>query len=120
MDELWARIGLIVGALGVAYAVTVILRARAAGSPISLEATGLAEGVYFFSSSACPDCRQARARLEDGLGESGFTELRWEESPGVFHELGVAAVPATLLVDADGSGTLYPGHPDKALVRLGP
>jgi len=119
MDELWIRLGLIVGALMVALAVTVILRARGAGSPRRLESTGLVAGVYFFSSATCPDCRPARKMLAAQLGD-GFVEMNWEREPGMFNQLEVIAVPATLIVEPDGSGTLFPGQPDKALGRLGP
>jgi len=119
MDELWTRLALIAGALIVALAVTLILRARGKAGPRRLESTGLVAGVYLFTSSTCPDCRPARKKLMGKLGD-GFVEMNWEQEPGVFHQLGVSAVPATLLVAADGSGTLFSGQPDKALSRLGP
>lgn len=119
MDEIWIRLGLIAGALTVAFVVTVILRSRAAGSPRRLESTGLVQGVYLFTSSTCLDCRPARKKLVERLGE-GFVEMNWEREPGVFHGLGVEAVPATLIVATDGSGTLFPGQPEKVLNQLGP
>lgn len=119
MNEIWVRLALIVGALGVALVVTLILRSRATGSPRQLESTGLIAGVYLFTSSSCPDCRPAYRKLTERLGEE-FVEMNWEREPGVFHDVGVVAVPATLIVDADGSGTLFPGQPDKALTQLGP
>ena len=120
MDELWARIGLIVGALAVAYLLTLVIRVRAGGSPRSVDETGLRQGVYLFSSSACPACKAVRQQLSEVLGEDGFLELSWEESPGVFHDLGIAAVPATLVVAEDGSGTIFPGEPGAALAAVGP
>lgn len=114
------RIGLIAGALAVAALATVILRARSTGKPKSLEATGLEPGIYLFTSAACPDCSSARRTLIDELGESGFVELSWEQEVEVFHRLSVDAVPATVIVGADGSATLWPGRPESALNSLGP
>jgi hypothetical protein len=53
--------------------------------------------------------------LDEALGSDGYREFRWEQDPGLFHDLGVNAVPATAIVDIDGSGVLWPGRPDKAL-----
>ena len=115
MDEVWARLGLVVGALIVAGAATLVLRSRAKGEPRKLAATGLGQGVYLFTSKACPDCRHVRGMLDDALGREGYAELSWEMEPGIFAELGVNGVPATLIVEVDGSGVLWPGRPDKAL-----
>lgn len=120
MDELWLRLGLIGGALIVATAATLALRTRSSRRQRSITDTGLQAGVYFFSSSACPDCSRTRRDLTDSLGEGGFTEFRWETDPGVFHQLEIDAVPATLVVTSDGSATLWPGRPDRALESLGP
>lgn len=120
MDEVWLRLGLIGGALLVAAVATLVLRSRSSGRERNLAETGLEAGVYFFSSSACPDCSPTRRALADSLGEEGFVELSWENEPGVFHRLGVDAVPATLTVAGDGSATLWPGRPDRALESLGP
>ena len=115
MDELWLRLGLIAGALAIAAIATLTLRFRNRGGPVDLEVTGLGPGVYLFTSTACPQCGSARRALSDSLGEDGFAELRWEELPGVFHDLGIEGVPATLVVRADGSGTVWSGKPDPAL-----
>ncbi|MEE9178483.1 MAG: hypothetical protein V3U46_08645 [Acidimicrobiia bacterium] len=119
MDEVWARLGLVVGALIVAGVATLVLRSRAKGEPRKLAATGLAQGIYLFTSKACPDCRHVRGMLDDALGPEKYTELSWELEPGMFHELGVDGVPGTLIVEVDGSGVLWPGRPDKALTTLG-
>lgn len=120
MDEVWARAGLILGALSVAAAITLVLRGRTKRSPRAVDPAGLAPGVYLFTSHTCADCRPARRMLTDVLGEGGFTEMNWEREPGTFNEVGIDAVPATLVVDGEGRATLYPGLPGKALARLGP
>jgi hypothetical protein len=119
MDEIWSRLTLIAGALGVALLVALSLRSRASRSSRRFETTGLAGGVYLFTSSACLDCRPARDALAESLGDE-FVEIAWERDPVLFQQLDVSEVPATLLVEADGSGTLFPGQPDKALSQLGP
>lgn len=120
MDEIWLRVALIGGALAVAASVTMFLRWRATGSPSEVEDVGLDVGVYLFTSSACPDCASVRRTLTEELGGEGFEEVRWEEDPGLFHRLGIDAVPATLVVNRDGSGMLWPGRPEDALASLGP
>jgi hypothetical protein len=115
MDDLWVRLSLIAGALIVAGLVTVMMRLRAKGGPRKLHATGLGQGVYLFSSTACPDCKHVRRMLDDAFGGDGYREFQWEQEPGLFHDLGVDAVPATVIVEFDGSGVLWPGRPDKAL-----
>lgn len=120
MDEIWVRLALIGGALAVAGLVTIALRARAKGKPRRMEATGLPPGVYLFTSEACADCGSVRRALGQALGDAGFVERSWEEEPGLFHRLGVDAVPATLVVEPDGSGTLWPGRAEQVLAALGP
>ncbi len=120
MDELTLRLVLIGAALLVAAGVTTLTRRRARTAPRSIESTGLRPGVYFFSSSTCPDCRMARRALDEAIRDSSFHEFAWEENPGIFADLGVAAVPATLVVGADGTGTLWSGQPAGALASLGP
>ena len=120
MDDVVARLALIGGALLVAAATTALIRRRTNRAPRRIDSTNLRAGIYFFSSTACPDCRSARRTLESTLGENGYAEFSWEENPGLFHDLGVDAVPATLVVNVDGTGTLWAGKPDAALVSRGP
>ena len=117
MDEIWGRLGLVVLALMVAGAVTLVLHSRAKGGPRNLTATGLNQGVYLFTSDECPDCKQVKALLDDALGPVGYKELNWDQEPAIFHELGVDGVPATMIVEVDGSGVLWPGLPDEALTH---
>ncbi len=118
MDEVWARAGLVAGALAVAGVVVLIQRSRARQTVRRVAATGLEPGVYLFTSTTCSSCIRARETLEAGLGEGRFRELAWEEASQTFEELGVDAVPAVMVVDGRGRGRIYPGQPDRALRRL--
>lgn len=118
MDELWTRIALIAAALLVAAIVVAVRRRAVYTAPRRLAVTRLPPGVYLFTSADCGDCRTARAKLDDRLGEEGYREIAWETSAEVFTGLGVEVVPATMVVAADGSGRLWRGQPDR--VPLGP
>lgn len=119
MDEIWARVGLVAGALAVAGSVILIQRWRARRPIRTVEVADAAPGIYFFSSSTCPTCEQARARLDARLGNDGYTEYAWEDDPGPFGDFDVDAVPAVVILEEGGRGRLYPGQPDKAISRLG-
>ena len=98
----------------------VVIILRRPGPREASEAGGLGPGVYLFSSSTCADCVPARARLVEDLGPAGFVELSWESEPGLFAELGIDAVPCTVIVSEAGEATRFPGMPDGALERLDP
>lgn len=119
MDEIWVRLGLVVGVLAVAGCVILIQRARARRPIRTVEVAGKAPGVYFFSSSTCATCEQARDKLDARLGTNGYTEYAWEDDPGPFGDFDVDAVPAVVILEEGGRGRLYPGQPDRALSRLG-
>ena len=118
MDEVWARAGLVAGALAVAGIVVLFQRSRARQTVKRVSATGLEPGVYLFTSTTCSSCLQARETLEARLGEGRFRELNWEEASQTFEELGVDAVPAVMVVDGRGRARLFPGQPDRVLRRL--
>lgn len=104
--------GVVLGALAIAGLATVALRSRAqSGRRRILSDTGLPPGTYLFTSAACADCLGARTTLDNSVGPSGYTEMSWEEQPGLFGQLGVDGVPATLVVDDEGNGVLAPGTP---------
>ena len=119
MSEVWLRVGIVAGAVVIALAIVFVMRRRS-GHPTPTETGGLAPGVYLFSSSDCVDCMPARGRLEEALGASGFVEIKWEAEPGIFADLGVDAVPCTVVVSHDGTAVRFPGRPDRALERLNP
>ncbi len=119
MDEVWARVGLVIGALAVAACVILIQRWRTRRPVRTVEVADAAPGVYFFSSSTCATCEQAREKLDARLGEDAYTEYAWENDPGPFADFDVDAVPSVVVLEEGGRGRLYPGQPDKALSRLG-
>lgn len=83
-------------------------------------ATGLAPGVYLFTSSSCDECSIARTRLEGVVGRGGYREIAWEEDPETFDRLGITEVPATLVVAADDAAELHPGAPNRLIRSLNP
>ena len=111
MVDTWLRIALIGGVLAGSLGVALLVRQRAKRSDRVIDAGGLAPGIYFFSSSTCETCVGARRDLSRLLGPDAFIEFAWEDTPGVFDELGIEAVPATLIVSDGGHAVLYPGAP---------
>jgi hypothetical protein len=79
-------------------------------------ATGMDPGTYLFTSSTCGECVEAREKI----GRVAHTEVSWEEQPELFERLGVAEVPSTLVVMADGTGVLHRGVPGETLKRRNP
>jgi len=120
MDDVWSRVAVVVGVLAIAVSVSLILRRRGRRSIRRLDGVDLSAGVYYFSSSTCDTCQTARVALSRLLGPDDFTEFAWEETPAVFEELGVGAVPATLVVAADGSAVLHAGVPKNLRGVVGP
>lgn len=118
MDDVWARIALIAAALFAAAILVAWRRRSATKAPRRFAVTRLPAGVYLFTSADCADCRTARAKLNERLGEEGYSEIAWEDTPEVFNGLGIDVVPATMVVAADGSGSLWRGQPDH--IALGP
>jgi len=118
MSEVWLRLGIVAGGTLLVVLIAVIMRRP--GPRVAGEAGGLGPGIYLFSSATCADCVPARARLVEDLGPSGFVEIRWESEPALFAELGIDAVPCTLVVSETGEATRFPGMPDRALQRLDP
>ena len=120
MNELWIRLFIVAGALVAALVLVALLRMRARGRPELIESVSLKPGIYLFTSSACLDCAPARQSLRETFGVGGFSEISWEDGPETFDELGVTAVPATLVVEGDGGAKLYSGQPTAVLRLLGP
>ena len=121
MNEFGTRLAWVLGAVVLAVGAVLILRKMAdRRSPVRVRQTTLDAGVYLFTSATCSDCETARQMLVGALGPSGFVELSWESDAGTFRDIGIDAVPATLIVSEAGGAVLYPGRPDRALEGLGP
>lgn len=120
MSEIWVRLAVVVGALALAFVIAMVVRGKTRRRPVVIDAAGLRPGVYLFSSATCLDCQPARAAMEAVMGPGGYTEIVWDEQQGPFHDLGIEAVPTTVIVAENGSATMFPGVPDSALNRLGP
>lgn len=120
MSDLTLRILLASGALLVAAVITAFLRLRTSAPVRALSPGPLSSGIYLFSSSACLDCSAARNALVRRLGEAGFREMKWEDEPEIFHELGIVAVPSTMVVPESGSAQLWSGTPDEMFSSLDP
>lgn len=119
MSDLALRLSLILGALVVSFVVVAAIR-RARQRPVLIDPGKLGPGVYLFSSTSCLDCLPARSKLVETLGDRGFVELMWEREPDTFLELGIDAVPATVVVGDDGVARLFAGMPVEALKTLNP
>jgi hypothetical protein len=113
MDDLTVRL-LIVGAAVLAVVVAAAVAGRRPRGRRSIADTGLAAGIYLFTSGGCDQCAEARDRLARIVGGAGYTEVPWESEPATFERLAVRQAPSTLVVAADGSGTWHPGVPGRA------
>ncbi len=121
MSDVWLRVGLIAVTFSAAIVTSRVIRRREKTRPIDAGPSSLAPGIYLFSSGNCLDCGPAREAVEQATGgPGGFTEIRWEDSPEAFRDLGIETVPATVLVSDNGLATVYPGRPRYALRTLGP
>ena len=120
MSEIWIRFSVVAVALLVVLVAVGLLRNRGRALPETIGSAGFLPGIYLFTSSSCLDCGPARKSLLDALGVGGFTEISWESRPGTFDDLGISAVPSTMIVREEGDSKLYPGLPVAALRDLGP
>ncbi|MGH8916661.1 MAG: hypothetical protein ACRDZM_19375 [Acidimicrobiia bacterium] len=111
MSDVWIRLGLITVVLGLGLIVGAALHIRDRRRPAPIDVTGLAPGVYFFSSATCHECLPARDLIEAALGPEGFVEVKWEEQPATFAEIGIEEVPATIVVEEDRPARLFTGIP---------
>jgi len=119
MSEVWLRLVIVVGAVALSLLIILVIRHRPSRSKAG-DGGGLDPGIYLFTSATCSDCDGARARLADILGSTGYVEIRWENEPGLFTRLNIGAVPCTVVVGDDGSASVHPGMPDRAVRGLNP
>lgn len=115
MNEIWARVALVGGALVIVGLIALIRHRHVRSGVRSVAGTGLGAGVYFFSAASCATCARARAKLDSALGVKGYEEFAWESDPETFTEYGIEQVPAVMVVDDGGRGRVYLGQPDRAL-----
>lgn len=106
----------------VAVAVTVAVarfRPRSRGTGLRIEGNLEGPGVYLFTASACDSCDSARSVYMAELGSSGFTELTWEDRPGLLVRLGVRDIPVGTVLDSSGRevGSFVGVPPRRALRR---
>ena len=121
MDETLLRLVIVLGAVMLVLSVVLISRSRDSRPRLRVvRPSGLSPGLYFFSSEDCETCQMARQALEDALGTEGYVEMAWEREAEEFTRLGVEEVPATMVVNQDGMGILYPGQPQQALDSFSP
>ena len=77
-------------------------RPRRRGRALRVEGNLEGPGVYLFTASACDSCDSARSVYVEELGATGFTELTWEERPGLLTRLGVGEIPVGTVLDSSG------------------
>lgn len=102
MNDIVLRLLVVAAVVAVAAAIAwVIRRVRTPPHPrVIVDEVGERPGVVLFTSTTCPTCKDAIAELEShGIA---FREVTNDLEPGRFETWGVAAVPLTVVVDADG------------------
>lgn len=117
MDEVWARVGLLLAAGAVAGVIVLLQRMRLRAPQREVEMHHLEPGLYLFSSATCSSCEAARARLVAELGSAGFEEFLWERDPAIFTDLEIERVPSVLVLREGGRGRVYAGHVERALAN---
>jgi hypothetical protein len=120
MSELSLRLVVVGGALALVAVAVLFLRRRDRSPSRRVGKVGFDPGIYLFTSASCLDCQVARKRLETRLGAGGFVEYTWEEHQRIFETLSIDQVPCSLVVDVEGRGTLWIGHPDPMIYAVDP
>lgn len=103
MDDVLSRLIVVLAGTGVVIVVAAVLSARRRRPSKAVASSGLAPGIYLFSSRDCGECTSARGRLDRAVGGDGYTEITFEAGSAVFDRLGITEVPSTLVVAEDGS-----------------
>ncbi len=94
------------------------LRPRRRGPVLQVEGNLTGPGVYLFTAAACDSCDAARAVYVRETGETGFTELTWEDHPDTLTRLGVAEIPTGCVLDAGGRQVgSFVGVPGRGALR---
>jgi hypothetical protein len=103
MSDLTIR--LVILAAVVLVVVVVSLLARRLGAPyhaaLDLSGLDLPTGLVMFTSTACENCKKA-LEVAKATG-APLREITHEIEPGMFDKAGVAGVPLTIVIDANGT-----------------
>lgn len=108
MSDLAIRVAVVAAAILLILGYSMI-KSRNPKAGRAIANTGLAPGVYLFSSKTCHECDGARGLLTG----SDFHEISWEDQPEEFERLGIGEVPSTLVVGSRGAATLHRGVPNQ-------
>ncbi len=116
-SDLLLRLVVVIVAAGVVVVVA-RLRPRRPGRPLRTEGNLEGPGLYLFTASACDSCDSARSVYVEELGEDGFTELTWEDRPGLLTRLGVGEIPVSTVLDSSGREVgSFVGVPSRGALR---
>lgn len=103
MSDVTVRLLVVVGVVVAAALIGLVVgRVRRPPHPgVSVGEVGDRPGVVMFTSTTCPTCKDAIARLEDvGIP---FREVTSDLEPQRFDTWGIVAVPVTVVLDAESS-----------------
>ena len=103
MNDVVVRLLVVAAVVGLAaLAAYAIGRVRRPPHPeITVGSVGDRPGVVMFTSTTCPTCKEAIARLEE-VG-APFREVTSDLEPQRFETWGVVAVPVTVVLDSESS-----------------
>ena len=123
-DDFVVRLLVVLAAAG-AVAAVALYRPRRSKARLDVEGNLAGPGVYFITAAKCDTCDEARLVNSKVLGESGFTELSWEEHPELLTRIRVAEIPLSVVVGHGGkqvasfTGVPRPGSLRRAARRMG-
>ena len=67
---------------------------------VDVHGTGLPPGIVIFTSTECATCKDALTVVRNV--DAPVREVTWELESGMFEQVGVSAVPLTIVVNAAG------------------
>lgn len=118
MNEVVARLLVVVAIVVITAGIAWLIgRFRRPPHPtVAVGEVGDRPGVVLFSSTSCPTCKDAIARLED-LGIP-FREVTDDLEAPRFETWGIVAVPVTVVIDADDNVVgVFSGVPSPRSLR---
>lgn len=111
MDEPLVRLLIVLAGTLTVLVTAAFLEVRKRRPTRPVVGSGLAPGIYLFTSRDCAGCASARARLDRMVGFGAYVEMTWETNPGEFERLRITEVPSTVVVAANGSAEWHSGVP---------